>query len=148
MTVKNLLKNILPVLMLLLFTSCKTNRIKNNERHGKWIDTFSTPTVTYKTVGRFKNGFEKGTHKRFANKKLHRKEKYKNGICHTIYYYPNGTVMSQGDTKLSVTDEELHWYYQGDWKFYDENGKLLGIKSYEQGQLVNQVETESEALSN
>ena len=48
--------------------------------------------------------------------------------------------MSEGNTELEITEKEMHWYYQGDWKFYDEQGNLLGINTYEKGELVNQTE--------
>ena len=126
------------------FSSSKINRVKNNERHGKWIDYNQVEDVNYKSIGRYKNGIEKGTHKQFANKKLYRKEKYKNGICETTYYHPNGKIMSQGKTQLEITEKEMHWYYQGDWKFFDDKENLLGIKTYEKGELINQTELKTE----
>ena len=126
------------------FSSCKINRVKNNERHGKWIDHNKMDEVNYQSIGRFKDGLEKGTHKQFANKKLYRKEKYKNGICETTYYHPNGKISSQGKTQLDLTEKQIHWYYQGDWKFYNEEGKLIGIKTYEKGELINQTEIKTE----
>lgn len=67
------------ILFLIVFTfsSCKINKVKNNERHGKWIDYNSVENVNYKSVGRFNKGIEKSTHRQFANKKLHRKENIK-----------------------------------------------------------------------
>jgi len=127
-------------IIIIALSGCKINKIRNNERHGKWIDYNSVENVNYKSVGRFNKGIEKGTHRQFANKKLHRKEKYKNGICQTTYYYQNGKIMSQGNTQLDLTEKEIHWYYQGDWKFYDEQGNLLGISTYDQGNLINQTE--------
>lgn len=121
-------------------SGCRINKIRDNERHGKWIDYDTIENVNYKSIGRYKNGIEKGTHRQFSNKKLHRKEKYKDGICQTTYYYPNGKMMSEGNTELEITEKEMHWYYQGDWKFYDEKGKLLGINTYEKGELINQTE--------
>ena len=128
------------LLTVFTFLSCKTNQVRNNERHGKWIDYNTVENVNYKSVGRYNKGIEKGTHRQFANNKLHRKEKYRDGICQTAYYYPNGKIMSQGKTQLDLTEKEIHWYYQGDWKFYDEQGNLLGINTYEKGNLVNQTE--------
>lgn len=130
------------IFFLIAFTisSCKINRVKNNERHGKWIDYNIVEDVTYKSIGRYNKGIEKGTHRQFANKKLHRKEKYRNEICQTTYFYPTGKIMSEGKTKLDLTEKEMHWYYQGDWKFYDEQGNLLGINTYNQGNLINQTE--------
>ena len=130
------------IILLIVFTvlSCKTNKVKNNERHGKWIDYNSIEGINYKSIGRYKQGFEKGTHRQFANEQLHRKEKYRNGICQTTYYHANGKILSEGKTQLDLTEKEIHWYYQGDWKFYDEQGNLLGINTYEKGNLINQTE--------
>ena len=130
--------------VILTFSNCKINRVKNNERHGKWIDYNKVQDVNYKSIGRYKNGIERGTHKQFANKKLYRKEKYKKGICQTTYYHPNGKIISQGKTQLEITEKEMHWYYQGDWKFFDEQGNLLGIKTYEKGELINLTEIKTE----
>lgn len=134
------------IFFIIVFTivSCKINQVKNNERHGKWIDYNTVENVNYKTVGRFKKGIEKGSHRQFANKKLNRKEKYNNGICQTTYYYPNGKILSEGNTQLDLTEKEIHWYYQGEWKFYDEKGKLLGTKIYNKGNLINQTEIKTE----
>ncbi|WP_370030553.1 hypothetical protein [Flavobacterium sp. 28YEA47A] len=119
---------------------CKTNRIRNNERVGRWVEFDTIDGKIYKSVGRFRNGIGKGVHRQFSDKKLVRKEKYKDEICHTIYYYENGKVMTEGDTKMALTEKLVHWYYTGDWKFYDDNGQLLGIRTYENGSVINEIE--------
>lgn len=136
-------KTILQILFLILFftvLSCKTNRTRNNERVGKWIEFDTIDGTIYKTVGRFQNGLGKGIHRQFSNKKLVRKEKYKDGICKTTYYHENGKIMTEGNTKMVLTDKDIHWFYAGDWKFYNENGELLGIRTYENGDLINETE--------
>ena len=34
---------------------------------------------------------------------------------------------------------ENNWYYYGDWKCYDENGKLETIKKYDNGKKTDSV---------
>lgn len=34
----------------------------------------------------------------------------------------------------------MHWFYNGDWKFYDESGQLIGIRTYENGAILNETE--------
>lgn len=136
------LKTIAKILFLvLLFTlsSCKINRTKNNERVGKWVEFDTIDGKIYKTIGRFQNGLGKGTHRQYVNKKLVRKEKYSDDICKTTYYYENGKIMTEGNTKMILTDKEIHWFYSGDWKFYNEDGELLGIRTYENGNLINEI---------
>ena len=94
----------------------------------------------YKSTGRFRNGLGKGIHRQFSDKKLVRKEKYKDGICHTTYYYENGKIMTEGNTKMVLTENEIHWFYNGDWKFYDESGQLIGTRTYENGAILNETE--------
>lgn len=131
---------ILVLLFILTLSGCKTNRIRNNERVGRWVEFDTIEGKIYKSVGRFKKGIGKGTHRQFSDKKLVREEKYKDDICHTIYYHENGKIMTEGNTKMVVTEKEIHWFYNGDWKFYDENGQLLGIRTYENGNAINEIE--------
>ena len=140
MRIKKIAPKILALLFILTLSGCKTNRIRKNERVGRWVEFDTIEGKIYKSVGRFRNGIGKGTHRQFSDKKLVREEKYKNDICHTIYYHENGKIMTEGYTKMVVTEKEIHWFYNGDWKFYDENGQLLGIRTYENGNAINEIE--------
>lgn len=140
MRIKKIAPKILALLFILTLSGCKTNRIRKNERVGRWVEFDTIEGKIYKSVGRYRNGIGKGTHRQFSDKKLVREEKYKNDICHTIYYHENGKIMTEGYTKMVVTEKEIHWFYNGDWKFYDENGQLLGIRTYENGNAINEIE--------
>ncbi|MBF4519150.1 hypothetical protein IRZ71_22580 [Flavobacterium sp. ANB] len=124
-------KTILFLLVFGLF-GCRTpiNRVINDKREGYWM-TVDTLDHIYVTQGRYQNDFEKGTWKHFYNGKLVRKERYKNNICKTKYYYPNGNLMKKGSTKLEINNSEMHWFYFGEWRYYKENGKLDSIKNYQ-----------------
>ncbi|TPD68344.1 toxin-antitoxin system YwqK family antitoxin [Flavobacterium microcysteis] len=140
MRIKKIAPKIFALLFILTLSGCKTNRIRKNERVGRWVEFDTIEGKIYKSVGRYRNGIGKGTHRQFSDKKLVREEKYKNDICHTIYYHENGKVMTEGYTKMVVTEKEIHWFYNGDWKFYNENGQLLGIRTYENGNAINEIE--------
>lgn len=140
MRIKKIAPKIFALLFILTLSGCKTNRIRKNERIGRWVEFDTIEGKIYKSVGRYRNGIGKGTHRQFSDKKLVREEKYKNAICHTIYYHENGKVMTEGYTKMVVTEKEIHWFYNGDWKFYNENGQLLGIRTYENGNAINEIE--------
>lgn len=47
--------------------------------------------------------------------------------------------MEQGQTKLDILKTDRHWYYFGDWKYYDENGKLRYVKKYENGDKIDNI---------
>ena len=122
-----------------IFTNCKTNRIVNKEKQGKWIYKDTVNEVIYKSVGKYKKGIEQKTWRYYANKRLIKKEKYQNGICHVTNYFSSGKIASRGKTKMVVTDGNVHWFYYDDWFFYDENGKLITPKNYSNGELVKET---------
>jgi antitoxin component YwqK of YwqJK toxin-antitoxin module len=47
-------------------------------------------------------------------------------------------IQSKGKTKLIITGAEMHWFYFGDWKYYDDNGKLISIKKFNNGEFVSE----------
>ncbi len=109
-------------------------------REGKWIEKFTSNSVQYKSKGRYKHDEEIRTWKYFANNKLIKKEVYKNGICHVTNFHQNGKVASIGKTKSLLTTTQRHWFYFGDWIFYDETGKTELIRYYEKGELIHETE--------
>lgn len=131
---------LLPLLFLLLLSSCKINRFKNGEREGKWVHFDTIDHVIYKSVGRYKKGMEQKKWKQFSGKKLVRLEEYKDSICFTKYYHENGKVSSEGKSKMVVSEKEIHWFYTEDWRFYDEKGILIGTNIYENGELIETIE--------
>ncbi len=134
MNIKLSYLKILLLISILFAFSCKTkiNQVKDNLQEGRWIttDTFDRP---YTMKAKYHKGKEVGTWRYFDNGILVRKEKYKKGKCLTKYYHPNGKLMKKGFTKMDINEKEVHWYYDGVWHFYDENGKLTFKKTFEKG---------------
>ena len=116
---------------------CKTNLMVNKERNGKWIFSDTINDIVYKSKGKYKNGIEQKTWRYFANNKRIKKEKYKNEVCYTTNFFDNGRLKSKGKTQMITVNQEIHWFYFGDWQFYDESGKLIEIKKYDKGKWIN-----------
>ncbi len=125
----------------LIIAGCSINRYEDNVKVGKWIVTHDIDGTTFKRIEFYKRGKEKGTWKVYAGKDLAKKEKYRKDTCYTKIYYPDGTISSKGK---SVTrreeDESLHWFYTGDWKFYNKAGKLEYIRNYVDGMETIEIE--------
>lgn len=122
-----------------LFFGCKTNRYADKEREGLWIEKSSVNGIPYKSKGRYHKGFEKKTWRYYEDGKLITKEKYRDSICY-VTHYKNGKKNREGQTKLLITETDLHWFYFGDWKTYDATGKLTEIDTYVNGELLQTVE--------
>lgn len=137
---------LLTLLSIFVCVSCqtKTNQYikisdKVQKRHGKWKEEYPTEEGTLVTTGRYKMGEKVGVWKTFVGDKLYQKEKIGRKKTKMFVYHRNGNIMERGQTKLDISENERHWYYFGDWKFYDENGKLKYIKKYTDGKKIDSV---------
>jgi antitoxin component YwqK of YwqJK toxin-antitoxin module len=142
-----MLKNFLITLLsIFVFVSCqtKTNQYikisdKVQKRHGKWKEEYPTEEGTLIATGRYKMGEKIGVWKTYLGDKLYQTEKIRRKKIKMFVYYKNGNIMERGQSKLDISETERHWYYFGDWKFYDENGKLKYIKKYTDGKKIDSV---------
>lgn len=121
---------------MLLATSCQTNQSKNGFRTGLWKTVYQTEPVVYKSRGRFKGGRETGTWKYYLDGNLYKKEKYSGFKAQVWFYYPNKKIASTGQTQLDITKKLTHWYYTGDWKFYNPDAQLVEIRTFKKGTAV------------
>jgi len=126
------------LLLALLCLSCATNRIVDGEREGRWKEKTSDGNQTYKSVGRYHKGDEIKRWRHYADGKLFKVEKYRDTVCEVTFYHPNGKVASKGVTKVIVTDKERHWFYSGDWTYFDEKGTPTLIRTYKEGNLLSE----------
>lgn len=122
------------------FLSCSINRTENGEREGLWVEKTEIGQTVYKSRGRYKNGFERSTWKYFENRKLVKKEVYKDSLC-LVTHFKDGKKILEGQTRIRVTDSLIHWYYTGEWRQYDGRGNLVAIRAYNNGELISEVET-------
>lgn len=114
-----------------------TNKSKENKKKiGVWIEKYELDSIEYRSIGKYKNGEPIKKWKYYANGVITKKERYKKNKCLVSYYFPNGEIQSKGKTKLVISTTETHWFYFGNWKYYDENGMLANIRKYANGELV------------
>ena len=125
-----------------LIIGCKTTPINqklNKQREGVWIENYSQDSIQYKSIGKYHKGDPIKKWRYYVNDKISKKEKYKRNLCFTTFYYKNGKIQSRGKTKLETTDTNMHWFYFGDWKYYDEKGKLTMTRKYSNGEFVSET---------
>lgn len=131
--------------LVITLIGCKTppiNQKVNKKREGLWVEQYELDSTKYKSIGKYKTGNPIKKWHYYTNNKINKKEVYRKNKCHITYYNANGTIQSKGKTKLVVTDLEIHWFYYGYWKYYDENGKLISTKKYENGEFVSEIKNE------
>lgn len=134
------------LLMLVSLMSCvpakfnqysKEGRIQ--KRDGKWIETNSTEQGDLVSKGKYKKGEKVGVWKTNNDGVKFQKEVYRKKLIKTRIFHPNGKVKVKGQSTTEITDDYIHWFYTGDWKHYNENGKLIYIKKYNRGKPADSI---------
>jgi antitoxin component YwqK of YwqJK toxin-antitoxin module len=123
---------ILGCIILSLF-SCKPNQKKTKKREGLWIEQYSLDSAHYKSVGKYKNDDPIKKWCYYLDGKII-KEKHKIHTCYKFYHQNN-----RGTTVLDTSTKYVHWFYSGNWKFYDNKGKLIIERNYQSGKLASET---------
>ena len=128
--------------LILIFTlfGCKTNQTVNHDRVGKWVYKDTVNGLLYKSKGRYKKSIEIKTWKYYENRKLVKTEQYTNGICTIKTFDHKGRITSTGQSMMVEEPDGTHWYIIGEWTFFDEKGKIIGIRKYDKGELISEEE--------
>ena len=120
-----------------LLGSCQVNRYKDGLRTGLWVT--GDDSGDFKSRGRYKKDRERGTWKYFYNDTLYQKDRYSGNNARVKFYHPNKKIRASGKTSMDYNGKMAHWYYNGDWKYFDTGGKLLKTVTYEKGTPVAEV---------
>ena len=119
---------------------CKTNKTINHHREGKWIYKDTVNGILYKSKGRYSKSREIKTWKYFENRRLVKTEQYRDTLCHITTFDSKGKIASKGKSIIIEEKDGTHWYLNGDWLFFDNKRNLIGIKKYENGELISEIE--------
>ena len=128
------------LMLIVLVSSCKINQTVNHDRVGKWVYKDTVNGILYKSKGRYKKSVEIKTWRYYENRKLVKTEKYSNGICHIITFDHKGRITSTGQSMMVEEPDGAHWYIIREWTFFDEKGKIIGIRKYDKGELISEEE--------
>lgn len=131
-------QSVLICVLLLVVVSCAsklTNQTINKKREGLWTEKYSLDSAQYQSIGHYKNDEPVKKWLYFLDGEIIKKEKYKASFCKTKLYHKNGRLQSSGKTVLDTSGNYPHWYYSGEWKFYNDKGKLSSRRTYLDGEL-------------
>ena len=131
--------SLITVLLLFLVASCKVNQTKDGLKTGLWVSKEGDGQTGYKSRGRYKQGREKGVWKYFYNDTLYQKDKYSGNSARVRFYHPNKKISARGNTLMDYNGKLAHWYYNGDWKYFDVQGKLVKTVTYKKGSPIAEI---------
>jgi antitoxin component YwqK of YwqJK toxin-antitoxin module len=109
--------------------------------HGLWVFYHDDEEAVLMRKGRFKHGEQRRVWTYYLpDGTLYRKEKYKRGKptrkVKTTLYHPNGKVAVKGVALQYEDHLKIHYYWDGDWRYYAEDGKLEKKVQYNKGNPV------------
>jgi antitoxin component YwqK of YwqJK toxin-antitoxin module len=142
---------IITLFLTLTLIGCKTapiNQKENKKREGLWIENYAIDSAKYKSVGKYHLDDPIKKWRYYLNGKIIKREKYKLNICNTTTYFENGKIQSKGQTKTTSDNIQIHWFYDGDWNFFDEKGKLIVTRKYSNGELISETTNDKQQTTN
>jgi antitoxin component YwqK of YwqJK toxin-antitoxin module len=133
------MKTIIINCIILSLFSCKPKLInqKTNKKEKVFGRTIFVDSAHYKSVGKYKNDDPIKKWCYYLDGKIIKKRSTQD-TCYTKFYHQNGK-MSRGTTVLDTSTKYAHWFYSGNWKFYDNKGKLIIERNYQSGKLASET---------
>ena len=116
----------------------KVNQLnEKGQREGLWIEYWDDDEKLLMTKARFKADHETGVCKNYhSNGKLRLKFRYHKNRLRVKMYDENRKLEQKGWAIFVINEIEIHYYWHGKWKSYDNNRQLTAITHYENGYLI------------
>ena len=129
------------LLLFLVITSCgllkKTpinQKDAEGKRTGRWISYWNDSLKIKMYDGCYANDRETKTCRYYhQNGKPSVTFKYDKTGINVKFREPDGRLIQKGRSVINYTKDSIAYYYNGKWKFYDEQGKLQKVSVYEMG---------------
>ncbi|WP_177162843.1 toxin-antitoxin system YwqK family antitoxin [uncultured Fusobacterium sp.] len=116
------------------FAGKEADLLEVGEQTGEW--RYYYPSGKLKAIGFYKKGKKNGVFKTYNEKDgtLFLEQYYTTGLeddlIRCVFYYKNGNVEKEG-----TAYERNNWEITGEWKYYDEQGKLKRIEIFDKNDL-------------
>lgn len=117
------------------FAGKEADLLEVGEQTGEW--RYYYPSGKLKAIGFYKKGKKNGVFKTYNEEDgtLFLEQYYTTGLeddlIRCVFYYKNGNVEKEG-----TAYERNNWEITGEWKYYDEQGKLKRIEIFDKNDLL------------
>lgn len=121
------------------FAGKEADLLEVGEQTGEW--RYYYPSGKLKAIGFYKKGKKNGVFKTYNEEDgtLFLEQYYTTGLeddlIRCVFYYKNGNVEKEG-----TAYERNNWEITGEWKYYDEQGKLKRIEIFDKNDLLETKE--------
>lgn len=121
------------------FAGKEADLLEVGEQTGEW--RYYYPSGKLKAIGFYKKGKKNGVFKTYNEEDgtLFLEQYYTTGLeddlTRCVFYYKNGNVEKDG-----TAYERNNWEITGEWKYYDEQGKLKRVEIFDKNDLLETKE--------
>ena len=151
-------KLILILISLIILSSCTesfyfgriNHKNKNDKKHGLWITWWDDDKTTPMSKYWYDKGKEKWKTKTYHNNgNLAVKFKERGSRLKVKYYDRFGNITHKGWARFDITEEDVHYYWHGEWKYFDEKHRLIKRVIYHEGEAKeeNQIKIKADQIN-
>jgi antitoxin component YwqK of YwqJK toxin-antitoxin module len=121
------------------------HKINTNNSDGKkdglWVTYYNGENKLVQSREHYKDGIETGVCKHYySNGNIRLKWRYYKNLVKAKYYFENGNLEQKGWSRIEWTAADVHYYWHGQWKFFDEKRKLIRKAFYQYGEEITNLE--------
>ncbi len=116
----------------------KINRFgEDGLKTGKWITYWDDDKKIPMSKAKFEHGRETGVSKEYhQNGQIRMKFRHYKNRIRVKYYNKDGQLEQKGWARMDYSENDVHFYWHGKWKFFDDNRKMIKVSYYENGEEV------------
>lgn len=113
------------------------------KRQGLWVSYWDDEEEVPMSKAWFKNDKEYKSKEYHINGKIRLKMKWKEmEIIKVKYYDTLGNIDQKGYARFEFNPEDIHFYYEGWWKFYNPKHKVVTKRLFHQGEIIKEISIE------
>ena len=87
----------------------------------------------------FKNDKEFKSKEYYLNGKMRLKMKWHGERIKIKYYDTNRKIEQKGWAIFDLSKEDIHFYWHGKWKYFNDRRKLIKVCLYQNGEMVKKI---------
>lgn len=108
---------------------------KYGKKHGLWITYWDDEKTIPMNKAWFDHGRELWLTKTYhSNGELAVKFREKKDGLLVKYYEENGKISHKGPAIFEISEEDIHYYWHGEWKYYDSRHRVIKRVLYKNGE--------------
>lgn len=118
------------------------NRVdKEGKKTGIWFSYWDASQKVLHRKFYYKDDREARVCKMYNREgKLMTKERHLKNRIKVKNYNESGKIQRKGWARIDFNTDDIHFYWHGRWKFFDQKHHLTGISLYEEGYFIESIE--------